>query len=92
MQYKDTLTMYEELISTGMPEGQAKVAAHQWGEMGDTLGNAIYGIREDLKELKNDVKTQFIELKKDMFWVRIIGAALFAAMLTNGIFNIYFSK
>jgi len=44
MAYKDTLTLYEELVSTGTPEAQAKITAHQMGDLGDIMME----IRKDL--------------------------------------------
>ena len=53
--YKDTLTLYEELVASGVPEGQAKVQAHQFGSVGDYMGNAI-----------NDMNAKFVEMDRKL--------------------------
>jgi hypothetical protein len=37
MAYKDTLTLYNELIATGIPEAQAQIQAKQNGDVTDIL-------------------------------------------------------
>lgn len=37
MAYKDSLTLYNELISTGVPEAQAQIQAQQMGGVTDIL-------------------------------------------------------
>jgi hypothetical protein len=37
MAYKDSLTLYEELIATGTQEAQAKTIAHQMGDVTSIL-------------------------------------------------------
>jgi hypothetical protein len=44
MAYKDSLTLYEELIATGTPEAQAKTTAHQLGD----VTNILVKIEKDL--------------------------------------------
>ena len=45
MSYKDTLTLYEELVATGIPDSQAKIMAHQQGGVVDEMNNS--GTRMD---------------------------------------------
>lgn len=72
---KDTLTLYEELVATGISDAQAKIQAHQMGAMGDHLGNAINGLN-----------TRLDKIEMDMFWMRIIGGAMTVAFFSNGFF------
>lgn len=37
MKIRDTLTLYEELIAMGVPDNQAKIQAHQHGDVIDLL-------------------------------------------------------
>ena len=73
--YKDTLTLYEELIAAGTSEAAAKIQAHQLGE----VGNALSGLTTALNEFK-------VSIEKDMFWMRIIGAAMIITFFSNGFF------
>lgn len=70
--YKDTLTIYEELMAGGCTETQAKVQAHQLGALGDNVSKSINGLSKRLDKLD-----------KDMFWMRIIGGAMTFAFVTN---------
>lgn len=45
MSYKDTLTLYEELVATGIPDAQAKIQAHQQGNLADEIG----GVKDMIK-------------------------------------------
>lgn len=38
MSYKDSLTIYEELLEGGCTEAQAKIQAHQLGAVTDIMG------------------------------------------------------
>jgi hypothetical protein len=64
MKHKDTLTLYEELVASGISDTQAKIQAHQLGGVTDCLE----------------------EIKKDMWWMRAIGAAMTVAFFSNGFF------
>ena len=68
MAYKDTLTLYEELVATGIPDGQAKIQAHQHGGMIDALGEQTDLIKE---------------IKKDLMWMRIIGVGILTVFMAN---------
>ena len=54
---KDTLTLYEDLVASGIPDAQAKIQAHQLGGVTDVLE----------------------EIKKDLFWMRVIGGGMVIA-------------
>jgi hypothetical protein len=56
-EYKDALTLYEELVATGVSEDSARIQAHQIGNVTNLL----------------------VDMKKDMSWMRIIGAAMTVA-------------
>lgn len=71
MGYKDTLTLYEEQIAKGVPNEQAKIIAHQIGSLGDELSVSLNGIRDDIKDMR-----------KDMFWMRVIGTAMTVSFLS----------
>jgi hypothetical protein len=68
MAHKDTLTLYEELIATGVPDGQAKIQAHQMGALSEQMG----GIDKTLKQIE-----------KDLMWMRVIGAAMVVSFMSN---------
>lgn len=38
MVIKDSLTLYKELLATGVPENQAEIQAHQLGSVTDLIG------------------------------------------------------
>lgn len=78
MEYKDTLTLYEELIAAGVPETSAKIQAHQLGGVTDCMGE----FSNTLNEFSNILN----EIQKDMSWMRIIGAAMTVAFFSNGFF------
>lgn len=67
MAYKDTLTLFEELVATGVPEAQAKIQAHQLG-----------GVTDEFGKIRNVLE----RIEKDLFWMRIIGGAMTFAFLS----------
>jgi len=77
--YKDTLTLYEELVASGVSEGQAKVQAHQLGSVGDYMGNAINNMNAKFVEMDRKLE----KIDKDLIWMRVIGAAMIVAFLSN---------
>jgi hypothetical protein len=79
MAYKDTLTLYEELVVTGVPEEQAKMIAHQHGRLGDSVTNTCNEIKDQL--VKIDIS--IIEIKTEMKWMRNIGAGMIMIFLAN---------
>ena len=74
--YKDTLTLYEELVASGVPDDQAKVQAHQLGGIGTYVGDAI-----------SEVNRKLEKIDKDLIWMRVIGAAMIVAFLSNAWFR-----
>lgn len=64
MAIKDTLTLYKELLSTGVPEDQAEIQAHQLGSFHDFAGN---------------ITTLVEKIEKDLFWMRLIGGGMIIA-------------
>lgn len=90
MLYKDTLTLYEELTASGVPEDQAKIQAHQIGSLGDCLSNSIHSLETKLETRFLSIDTRFAsiekiisKLDKDMFWMRVIGAAMTATFFAH---------
>ena len=72
MSYKDTLKLYDELIAGGCTEPQARVQAEQLGAVGNVLD-----------ELKQEMRLGFQKLDKDIYWMRLIGAAMIVTFLGN---------
>ncbi len=68
MAYKDTLTLYEELVATGTPVEQAKIMAHQQGALAEEMGS---------------IEKTLNRIEKDLFWMRIIGAAMVVSFMSN---------
>ncbi len=68
MAYKDTLTLYEELIAKGTPEPEAKTIAHQLG-----------GVNDVMQEIRDEMHG----IRKDMMWMRVIGGAMTLAFVGN---------
>lgn len=62
---KDSLTLYDELIASGVPENQARVQAKQLGGVKDVVDN----------------------IEKDLFYLRLIGAAMVASIMANVIWK-----
>ncbi len=76
MAYKDTLTLYDELVATGTPSEQAKIMAHQQGALSDEMGGRY-------NELNAKLDHSIQDLRKDLFWMRSIGAGMVAAYIAN---------
>ena len=103
--YKDTLTLYEEMVATGMPEAQAKVQAHQLGGIDTYVGDAIHQMNKRMDDKFNEMDDKFSEMEhrfngkfndvdkkldkidKDLIWMRVIGAAMIVAFLSNAWFH-----
>jgi hypothetical protein len=71
MAYRDTLQLYDELIAAGIPEAQARAQAKQLGEVAMEQ-NGMLNVLE--------------KIEKDMYWMRIIGAAMTVTFFSNGFF------
>jgi len=61
----DSLSKFDELIATGMPENEARALAHSLAEVSQIDMNEIAS-KTDLKELEMATKTDFKELKKEI--------------------------
>ena len=68
---KDTLTLYEELIASGVHDAQAKIQAHQLGDVA-------------LEQL--DIRQLMSKIDKDLMWMRLIGGAMVVTFFSNGFF------
>ena len=71
MSYKDTLTLYEELVATGVPDAQAKIQAHQLGALADEL---------------NDIGPRLDKIDANMKWMMLIGGVMAASFFSNVLF------
>ncbi len=76
MAHKDTLTLYEDLIASGAPEAQAKIQAHQMGDLADEMGSRY-------NELNAKLDLSLQGLRKDLMWMKIIGGAMTLAFMSN---------
>lgn len=90
MAYKDNLTLYEEMISAGVPKEQASLHAHQLGSLGDLVVSTCNEIKEQLVNLRTDMNLSNAELKadmnlikSDMRWIKGIGYTTIALFLGN---------
>jgi hypothetical protein len=83
MAYKDTLTLYKELVASGVPEAQADIQSHQMGSLADSLIGRfeIMDARFVKMDAKLDLSIQGI--RKDLMWMRIIGGAMTLTFLAN---------
>jgi len=80
--YKDTLTLFEELVEKGVPEAQAKIQAHQLGALGDHF---VISLENSNARFDKAVENMDVRLKKidsDLFWMRVIGAAMSFSFLS----------
>lgn len=85
MNYKDTLTLYDELILAGTPEPQARAQAHQLGAWNDILGKAINDFTSEIHK----INIRLEKIDKDMSWIRYIGAAMTVAFFSNIIVTVW---
>lgn len=90
MSHKDTLTLYEEQIARGVPDEQARIIAHQLGNLADEFGSLTDELTRELRSLRSEmtagfskIDIRFIKIEKDMFWMRLIGAAMVITFFTN---------
>lgn len=86
MSYKDTLTIYEELVATGVPESQAKIQAHQMGAAGNAFEAAVGGLDRAIQGMNKRLD----KIDSVLFWMRIIAIAMTVAFLSNGIIETWF--
>lgn len=66
MSYKDTLTLYEELIASGKPDGEAKTQAHQLGDLGSAVVNTCNEIKEQLNKMDSKIDSKIDQIRSDM--------------------------
>ena len=83
MAYKDNLTLYEEMIAIGVPKEQASLQAHQLGSLGGEVVSTCNEIKEQIIELKSDMKLSNSELKADMKWMKGIGYLMIVVFIAN---------
>ena len=83
MAYKDTLTLYEELVATGISDSQAKIMAHQHGELGDEVTNTCREIKEQINNLDKKLDVSLSEIKVDMRWIKGIGYIMILLFIAN---------
>ena len=98
MAFKDTLTLYEELVDTGIPETQAKIIAHQHGAVGASIVEFRNEIRESFATMDKrlDVSLMKIDSKLDVmtaniFWLKLIGGIMtiiFSTYLLGPLFKL----
>lgn len=79
MSYKDTLTLYEELVATGIPDSQAKIMAHQQGEVVSEMNN----IGTILDKTMHEINIKLANIDTSMNWMKGIGATLAVAIIGN---------
>jgi len=83
MAYKDTLSIYKELLATGMPEAQADIQSHQMGSLADSLVGRFEAMDARFETLDAKLELSLQGISKDLKWMRIIGGAMTLAFLAN---------
>jgi len=81
MSYKDTLTLYEELVATGIPDAQAKIMAHQQGAVIDVMNGIGFRLDKSLQEMQTTLAKHDTTLKLMMTFVVFMAAAFVANIL-----------
>ena len=81
MSYKDTLTLYEELVATGIPDSQAKIMAHQQGAVIDVMTGIGFRLDKSLQEMQTTIAKHDTTLKLMMTFVAFMTAAFVANIL-----------
>lgn len=84
MQVKDTLTLYEELVATGVPDDQAKIQAHQLGGIASMLSTSIDEFKQSMDSFKS-------EIRSDYKWIMRIGGFIsitLIGMIVKVVFNL----
>ena len=79
MRYKDTLSLYDELVAGGCTEAQARVQASQLGGVGEFLDE----FKQDFNMQMIGLKEEMGDIKKDLHWMRLIGATMIVTFLGN---------
>jgi hypothetical protein len=83
MAYKDTLTLYDELVATGTPSEQAKIIAHQQGDLADSLVSRFEKMDAKFDQLNSKLDLSIQGLRKDLMWMKIIGGAMIVCFASN---------
>mgnify|MGYP001565882103 CR=1 FL=1 len=88
--YKDTLKLYDELISGGCSEDQARVHAEQLGLLGEflndikqTFSSQMVSLRQDFDDKMIVLKKEIGDVRRDLGWMHLIGSAMIVAFLTD---------
>jgi hypothetical protein len=79
MKYKDTLTLYEELVASGTPEGQAKIMAHQQGALADStegIGSRVERISNNIDKTLMSMEKKLDVMGRDIYWMKLIGSVM----------------
>ncbi|HYT43783.1 MAG TPA: hypothetical protein VEP90_15700 [Methylomirabilota bacterium] len=79
MQYKDTLKLYDELLAGGATESSARANATQLGAFGEFLDDFKSSNDKSFREIESTLTG----IKKDLLWMRIIGAGLILIFSAN---------
>jgi len=77
MSYKDTLTLYEELVAAGIPDEQAKIIAHQQGGVVDEM------IGTRLGKTMHEIDIKLTKIDSSMNWMKGIGGTIVVAIIGN---------
>ncbi len=79
MKYKDTLRLFDELVAGGATESSARANATQLGSFGEFLDDFKSSNEKSFREIDNTL----LSIKKDLLWMRIIGAGLILIFSAN---------
>jgi len=81
------LTLYEELVATGISDEQAKIIAHQQGALSDETGGRYSDLNQKLDKTIHEfhlkLDTTFSTVETNMAWIKNIGMAIVAAIIAN---------
>ena len=86
---KDTLQIYDELMSGGCTESQARAQAQQMGEVTLFLANQeakMSLFEKNITSIISEIRVELSEIKKDLYWMRVISGAMIIAFIGNIIF------
>lgn len=90
MSHKDTLTLYEELVATGISDAQARIQAHQLGGVSDFLEESLnkfnYSIQDSLDRLERSVEgtnRRMDKIDTNLWWMRSIGISMATIFFAN---------
>lgn len=76
----DSLQIYNDLKSSGIPEEQAQAQAmaicHSYRVTPEQLAELDRKLSSEIATLSSKIDTKFEKLSNDMVWMRIIGGAM----------------